>query len=49
MAADTKVEPATDGEFTEAKDLPMKSVLGTLGFPAQHTKKIEIPTPAHIK
>lgn len=32
------IEDATDAEYEEAKHLPMKSVLGTLGFPAMHTK-----------
>ena len=34
----TKCAPATDEEFEQAKHLPMKSLLGTLGFPAMHTK-----------
>ena len=34
----TKCQPATDEEFEEAKHLPMQELLGTLGFPAMHTK-----------
>ena len=38
LPAGTVIVPAADDEFEVAKHLPMKAVLGTLGFPAQHTK-----------